>query len=316
MMVDRLRGFHTMEYLIMRPTLIVTLVLLSGCARFAEGIIADTLSAPGKGYARDDDPELVRNAIPVIIKTMEQVHEAVPKHRDLCEALARTVTSFGVAFIEEDADRLQESDVAHAKEIYARAKRLFLRARGYGLEGLEVARPGIRAALSGADREARAAMLQRTKKADVGLLYWTAAAWGSAVASAKDDMKLVGELPVVEAMMRRALELDESYDEGSLHEFFITWDGARSAANGGGPDKARAHLARARALSGGKKLSPLVNFAETVDVDAQNKAEFQKLLGEVVAFDVDSDLDHRLTNILAQRRARWLLGRTADLFAE
>ena len=36
----------------------------------------------------------------------------------------------------------------------------------------------------------------------------------------------------------------------------------------------------------------------------------------VLKFDVDSDPDHRLVNILAQRRAQWLKSRIADLFAE
>ena len=65
-----------------------------------------------------------------------------------------------------------------------------------------------------------------------------------------------------------------------------------------------------------KKLAPYVTYAEAVCVDAQDKKEFVRVLDKVIAFDVDSDLDHRLVNILAQRRARWLMSRIADLFAE
>jgi predicted anti-sigma-YlaC factor YlaD len=292
--------------------LVIAALALSGCTT----IIANTLSAPGKTYARDDDPELVRAAVPVILKTMEQTHDSVPNHRGLSEALARTCVSYGVAFIEEDADRLNETDVAAAKILYARARRMFLRGFGYGLDGLDVALPGSRRVWLTGSRQERAEWLARAKKNDVGLLYWTAAALGSAISTAKDDMKLVGQLPLVEQMMHRALELDEKFEEGALHEFYITWDGSKSAKEGGGPDSARKHMEKARALTGNKKLAPLVSFAEGVDVDTQNKAEFQKLLDEVVAFDVDSAPDYRLANILAQRRARWLLSRTADLFAE
>jgi predicted anti-sigma-YlaC factor YlaD len=136
------------------------------------------------------------------------------------------------------------------------------------------------------------------------------------VASAKDDMKLVGELPVVEMLMHRALELDEGFDEGAIHEFYVAWDAAHSAAEGGGAERARQHMKRARELAGNKKLSVLVSFAEDVDVAGQNKAEFTQLLDEVVRYDVDVDPDHRLANLIAQRRARWLLARTSDLFAE
>ncbi|HEY1587772.1 MAG TPA: TRAP transporter TatT component family protein, partial [Polyangia bacterium] len=241
----------------------------------------------------------MRDSIPVIIKLMEQLHDALPKHKALAVALTRTTTSYGVAFIAEDADRLEEKDVEAARSVRVRAKRMFLRARGYGFDALELALPGSRVILTGSDRDKRAALLERAKKDDVPTLYWLAAAWGSAVANAKDDMQLVGDLPVVAALMKRALALDESFDEGSLHEFFITYD----AAQGDGKAAAKKHFERAIELSHGKKLSPYVSYAEAVCVDAQDKKEFSRLLDKVLAFDVDGDLDHRLVNILAQRRA-------------
>ncbi len=297
----------------MRRLLLAALFLTSGCLKqIALGSVADSLSASGNGYARDDDPELVGDSIPVIIKLMEQIHDALPKHQPLTVALTRTTTSYGVAFIAEDADRLEEKDVEAARVVRARAKRMFLRARGYGFDALELALPGSHAILTGSDRDKRAALLERAKKADVPTLYWLAAAWGSAIANAKDDMQLVGDLPVVAALMKRALALDESYDEGSIHEFFITYD----AAQGDGKAAAKKHFERALELSHGKNLSPYVSYAEAVSVDAQDKKEFSRLLDKVLAFDVDSDPDHRLVNILAQRRARWLKSRIADLFAE
>src|ERR1700743_3554920 len=140
------------------------------------------------------------------------------------------------------------------------------------------------------DRDKRAALLEHAKKSDVPTLYWRAAAWGEATATAKDDMQLVGDLPVVAAIMKRALALDESWDEGSIHEFFITYD----AAPGDGKAAAKKHFERAVELSHGKKLSPYVAYAEAVCVDAQDKKEFTRLLDKVLAFDVESDPDQRL----------------------
>jgi predicted anti-sigma-YlaC factor YlaD len=288
----------------------------AGCGGFVNNQLADTLSSPGKTYARDDDPDLVRGAVPFILKTMEQVHENVPRHKALAEALARTCTSFAVAFIGNDADRLAEKDMAAARDLYQRQKRLALRGYRYGLIGLEVAIPGSRKIFESGSRDERVNILKNAQKDHVGLLYWTAASLGSAISADKNDMKMVGQLPLVEQMMARALELDEGYDDGSLHEFYIAWWAAKPKAEGGGPDKARQSLEKARAHSQNKKLAPLVSFAESVSVDSQNKAEFVKLLEEVVAFDVDSAPDFRLTNVLSQRRAKWLLSRTSDLFVE
>lgn len=116
--------------------------------------------------------------------------------------------------------------------------------------------------------------------------------------------------------MTRALQLDETWDRGSIHEFFVAYDATRDASTGGGPAKSKEHLERARALAKNEKLGSLVSFAESVCVTQQDKAEFTRLLTQVIEFDVDLAPKDRLPNLLAQRRARWLLGRTADLFAE
>lgn len=299
--------------MIARRLTVALLLLCAGCLKqIALGSVADSLSSSGNGYARDDDPELVRDSLPVVIKLMEQIHEALPKHQPLAVALTRTTTSYGVAFIAEDADRVEEKDVEAAKPLRARAKKMFLRGRKYGFDALDLSVPGIDAALLGNDRDRRAALIAKTQKRDVGALYWTAAAWGSAIANAKDDMELVGQLPQVAALMKRALELDEGYEEGSIHDFFITYD----ASQGAGKEAARKHFLRALELSHNKRLSPYVTYAEAVCVDSQDKKQFVELLHKVLDFDVNSDPDHRLVNILAQRRARWDMARIADLFAE
>ena len=78
----------------------------------------------------------------------------------------------------------------------------------------------------------------------------------------------------------------------------------------------RGHFERSLALSGGVRASLFVSFAENACVPAQNKAEFQALLEKALAVDPDADLDNRLANLVAQRRARWLLNHIDDLFLE
>ena len=45
-----------------------------------------------------------------------------------------------------------------------------------------------------------------------------------------------------------------------------------------------------------------------------SEAEFIRLLKQVATADVESDRPHRLANVLAQRRARFLLAHAEDLF--
>ncbi len=295
---------------------LVLALLAGGCSvrSIATGALADTFAGSGSAYGSDEDPELIQAAVPFALKTMEQVLADQPKHVGLITALSSGFTQYSYAFVQQEADVLEEKDVEKSRGVQLRAKKLFLRARNYGLMGLEVSHPGFRAAV--AVETQRKTALSGCKKEDVPLLYWTAASWALAVSDGKNDMKLVSELPIVEQMMARALELDESWNEGSIHEFYVAYDAGRSEQQGGGAASAKKHLERARALAGNKRLGPIVSYAEGVCVAAQDKKEFTRLLEEVVAADVDKHPTDRLANVIAQRRARWLLSRTNDLFAE
>ena len=112
-----------------------------------------------------------------------------------------------------------------------------------------------------------------------------------------------------------ALALDETFEAGAIHDFFIAYEGGRATV-GGSIAEARHHLERALELSRGHRASPLVSFAETVSVGRQDKAEFKQLLDRALAVDPNAAPEFRLANVLAQRRARWLLGRTEELFVD
>jgi predicted anti-sigma-YlaC factor YlaD len=130
------------------------------------------------------------------------------------------------------------------------------------------------------------------------------------------NMDLVADLPTIEVMMRRVLELDPAYNGGAVHEFFITYEGSRGEAMGGDAAQARAHFEQAVAISKGSLASPYLALAESVAVAEQDAALFQELIGSALAVDADATPDARLLNTLSQRRARWLLDRMPELFLE
>jgi predicted anti-sigma-YlaC factor YlaD len=294
-------------------------LLASACSirGYALRATADALSTTTGGYGEEEDPLLARDAAPFGLKTMESLLKSVPDHQGLHLALAGGFTQYAYAFPQQAADRAEDKNLKEAQAGWLRARRLYLRGRDYALGGLELRHKGLRAALRGGDAARRDAALQQTTKEDVPFLYWASASWGLAVATARDNPDLIGDLPAVEAMMDRALKLDEAWDEGSIHEFYVTYDASRTS--GGGPASVKKHLDRAMQLGGGKRLGPLVSYAEGVLVAQQNKAEFQRVLQQVTAADALADdpawRRNRLANIINQERARWLLGRLDDLFA-
>lgn len=288
----------------------VASVSLTGCLRsIASSALADALSS-GSTLGRDDDPELVRDAAPFGLKTMESVLDAQPQHLGLLTSLASGFAQYAYAFVQQDADQAElDGHSAEAQRARVRAKKLYLRARDYGLRGLEASVPGLAAKLRSVQGLTEAC--QRLKKEDLPLVYWTAASWALAISTGKDDMSLVAQLPVPEALMRRALELDEAWGQGAVHEFWVSFEAARP---GGTEAAAKAHLERAVTLSRGVHLGVWVSWAEGPLVAAQRRAEFQAVLEKVLAADADASADDRLANTIAQRRARLLLAHADDLF--
>ena len=291
----------------------IALVLLTGCSikKMAMKSVADSLSEGSSSYTTDEDPELIREALPFGLKTLEGLAETLPTHRPLLRSLASGFTSYAVGFLIPEIRPLEEIDLERARAQRVRARQMLLRAREYALRSLEAGYPGIRQELY-AD-PVRAA--ERVKLADVPDLYWAAASWASAIAQGKDQMDLVAELPIAEALIRRAFALDEAWDQGSLHEFLIVFE-SRGEASGGSYARARTHFERAMALSKGRRVGPLVSFAENVSVYTQNRKEFDELLDRALAFDVQSAPEIRLLNILGQRRARQLKAMVDELFPE
>jgi hypothetical protein len=86
----------------------------------------------------------------------------------------------------------------------------------------------------------------------------TAAAWGLAISVSKDSPELVADQPQVEALIDRALELDEDFDFGAIHGFLVTHESSRLAGKGDFTERSRKHFQRAMELSGGKMAGPLV----------------------------------------------------------
>jgi len=302
---DRLRALLVL--------LLLAWIAGSGCSllrRSALNQVANAVAGSGTTFASDEDADLVKAAAPFSLKLIESLLAETPQHQGLLSAAASGFTQYAFAFVQQEADELEARDLAAAEALRMRARRLYLRAQTYGLRGLEVNHPGFPNALLANPRAA----VRAATKADVPLLYWTAIAWAAAISLSKDNPELIAQIPAMEALMDRALELDESYYRGAIHTFLVTYEMSRQGAPGDPATRARTHFDRAMALSEGKNAAPLVALAEAVAVKQQDVKEFESLLNRALIINPNANPDTRLLNVVMQRRARWLLSRKAELF--
>lgn len=288
-------------------------IALSACSlkTMAVKTVANTLSESGDVFSRDEDPELVRDAVPFALKLYESLLESVPNHAPLLVATCSGFTQYAYAFIETDAIVLGDQRHEEAQALRDRALRLYLRARGYCLRAMEVRWRGIGERLL-ADP---VAALARAEREDVEMLYWLAASWGAAISLGLDRPDLAVDFPVVRALADRALALDEGWNSGALPELMISLASLPEAL-GGDPKQARQHFDRAVALQKGQAPGPYVALATGVAVPERNRSEFESLLKQALAVDPNADPSRRLATLITQRRARALLDQVDARFVQ
>jgi predicted anti-sigma-YlaC factor YlaD len=269
--------------------------------------LAEVLSQAEGVYLADDDPELVAAALPFNLKTIETLLQSNPDHRGLLLTATKSFVFYSFAFVEPEAVRLEGTDPAESERLRKRAARLYLRGYRYGLRGLDNRHPGFSDLLP---REPATAAGQLGEP-DVALAVWTAAALGSAISVWKDDPETTADATVVGELLRRALLLEESFENGIIHEFLISFE---TQFINGSVSRAREHYLRALELNRGQRCGTWLAWAENVAIAEQDRDTFEQLIGKVLAFDIETAPENRLLNILTQRRARFLLDQIDDLF--
>ncbi len=280
--------------------------------KYAVNKIGETLASGNSVYETDEDVDLVGDALPFGLKLTESLLQESPNHRGLLLTACRGFVLYSYGYVDFQGEVAMEEDVERGRGLRTRARKLYLRGLDYCVRGIETNHPGFRRQLLIAPQQAAQLIEGKHQQWDLPFLYWTSASLGLAIAVSKGDAAMLARLPEVEALVDRALELDEDWDGGSLHEFKVSFE----AAKPGDPDveAIRKHYERALQLTNGQRAGLYVAYAEAVAIPKQNREQFQELIQKALAVNPDAQPENRLVNLLARRRAEWLLQRIDELF--
>ena len=269
----------------------------------------------GNAFTDDDDPDLIGEALPFALKLYEILLSQSPENEGLLTTTGMGFVMYANAYVHTPSDMLTDDEYEKRQEMRQRAKRLYLRGRDYVLNALDIRYPGFTDALAVEEHES---FLAEMKKEDVPLLYWASAGWVAAISIDSFDVEMGLTREAGLSLMLRALDIDESFGNGTLHEFMISYYGALPAMLGGSEEKARFHFQRALELSKGLKPGPYVSLATAVSVKNQGEnenglEEFRSLLEKALEIE-DDNPETRLVTIITQRKARWLLDNVDSYF--
>ena len=245
------------------------------------------------------------------LKTLERL--AKTGNTGLIVKTARAHSSYS-GFLE---DKMEDAEIAGdtetADEMRSQAIAHYVRAEEYAFKALAKSEKTFKQARTVEIAEFEKA-LQKLKKKQVEPLFWAAYAMARGISLQKDDPMQVIDLARVELMMRRVLELDETFYFGSAHLFYAVYYGDRSPAIGGDPQKAKESIDKVDELNDGKFLMTKFYLARYYAYPKQDVKLYKQALQEVIDAPEDIYPGEEAATALAKSRAKRWLAQTDMLF--
>ncbi len=254
---------------------------------------ADTLSS---AIVNQDDPVLVERGLPAYLLLLDGLIHESPDNEDLLAAGAQLYALYGSRF-----EPVPERRAALTRQAREYGERAMCRAHEPACAWEELS------------YDAFTTELERVDDGDVEYLYSYAVGWLSYLDATSEDWSAVAELPWVDAAMTRALELDESHDDGAIHAYLGILNVLRPPALGGRPEVAKRHFERAIELSNGRDLSVKVEYARRYARLMFDRELHDRLLEQVLDAPAEAP-GYTLFNVLAKREARELLATSQEYF--
>ena len=286
------------------PRLILTLILLTSlpaaCMPHKKLTVlsaAALLEEITRSSYKQSDLRTIRQGMPAYLLLLDGMVEAWPDNERLLISAAQAHASYASAFI-DDADR------QYANALYRKAKE-------YALKSLE--QRGFKNLHAKSYDDFKAGLSHLGKK-EVAYLFWTASCWGNWIGLNTDSMAALADLPRVESMMRRVLELDAGYYYGGPHLFMGIWYASQPAVAGRDLNLARTHFQKAIEFGQGQFLMTFIYYARYYARKAFDRDLFVSVLKNVMDTPADIQPELTLLNTVAQHKAKKMLQAVDDYF--
>lgn len=276
---------------LLHALLLVTLA--SGTGGCAITHVADNLQY---GILNNDDPQLVTQALPSYIVTVDGLLVTWPDDPDLLRSAASLYSAYAT---------LISAEPLRAKKFSARALDYALRA------ACEDRRDACR--LRAASFPEFEAVVKDTDHGDLPMLFALGSAWAGYIQLHSDDWNAVAELARVQLTFERIIAIDPSWENGMPQLYLGVMNSLLPPSLGGKPDVARAFYEDAIARSGGRNLYAKLMYARQYARLLYDRDLHDRLLNEVLAADPKAP-GLTLANVYAQEEARRLLASADDYF--
>jgi len=266
---------------------------LTSCSSY----LTSALIEPATGNLRQQtDLELVCDGAPAYLLMIDSMIASSPADRNLLRTGAQSYSAYAAALSECGGSKGRIAVINDKAHLYG--TRLL----------------GQMLPMKQRDGEEFDRILAQLDKEDLSYVFWGTFGWISWVQSQEGSPAAMADLVPIEKIMSRLLEIDETYEGGSIHLFFGGYYAAKPTLLGGKPELSRMHFEKALLLSKRKFLLIQTTYAATLARQTMDKDLHNRLLEEVIRFPIDSAPEFALSNQIAVKKAHRLL--EDDYFAE
>jgi hypothetical protein len=269
---------------------------MSGCAAIVEKKTQQFARDFASTILENDDPVTIEQGIPSYLLLLDALVKNNPEQMALRQADASLTSAYASSFVKstERSKRLNAKALRDAFIVLCQQDKRLCQPRELAVDNLQ-------------------ALLKPMTKQQVPVLYMVGSVWASWIQANADDWSAIADMPRVEALMTRVIELDEGYQEGAAHLYLGVLATVLTPALGGRPEIGKQHFERAMALSNGHNLMAKLYYAKNYARGVFDRDLHDKLLNEILAADVHAG-DLTLSNVMAQQQAKELLQSADDYF--
>ena len=276
---------------------IAVLLLSSSCASIIVNPMLDPLTI---SMQKQTDLELLQEGAPSLLLLLDGLIAGDPENEKLLMTATRLYGAYAAILYEDGQTE--------------RAVNMSIKARDYGVSLLNRL-PALKS-IEGQTRQALGEIqssLQKIKPDQIGNLFWGAFGWATWIQFQEGAPAAMADLPIVESIMLRVIELDESFYYGGAHIFLGSYYGSRPQVYGGKPDASREHFERALEINKRQFLLTQVSYAQTYARMMYDRELYLKLLSEVLEQPL-TDSDMASSNKLAKVTAAKLIQQVDEFF--
>ena len=259
-------------------------------------------------------------ALPANLKTVEVMLAVSPGNLDMLYMVGQGFAAYTYLVVEDDIDLADAAgDMKKVAELKTRASALYARAQNYAAKLIRTkdkSAAEVRKILENGTPDQLKEMLAKFNKKNVAGLFWYTFAWVGQVNLDQSNPARIAELPRIEGLINRIVELDPTYFNGLPLIIAGSVYASRGAMFGGDLPRGNAFAERGVAVTNGKFLIAKFNWARYYALQAQDKALYCRLLQEVIDAPSDGLPEQQMMNNVSQRWASRWIGRASSLFED